>query len=264
MVRRASLLCVLVLGTFQAPAFAQTTFVSMVDHIHLAAPDQEKAAEWYRKYMGGEVTSEGAERLMFGTTRIIFQKNAAPKPSEGSVLDLIGFSVANLDATVKQLQADGVKIEIPVTTIQGMKVAQVVDPSGTLIELVQDPQKLGLHHICVLTSNPSTTLAWFADKFGGKVEKFKGQVDGINYGGVWLLAKEGASGPSTGHAIDHIGFRPVNVDEAVAALKTKNVKVLTEPRPLVLPSGVAMRLAFVEGPEGVRIEMVQRDNLPKN
>lgn len=261
---RTWLLCAFALAAFQTPAFAQAGFVNMVDHIHLAAPDQEKAAEWYRKYMGGEVTAEGAERLMFGTTRIIFQKNATPKPSEGSVLDLVGFSVANLDATVRQLQADGVTIEMPVTTVQGMKVAQVVDPSGTLIELVQDPQKLGLHHICVLTSNPSTTLAWFADKLGGNVERFKGQVDGINYGGVWLLAKQGDSGPSTGHAIDHIGFRPVNVDAAVAALKAKNVKVLTEPRPLILPSGVPMRLAFIEGPEGVRIEMVQRDNLPKN
>jgi hypothetical protein len=45
-------------------------------------------------------------------------------------------------------------------------------------------------------------------------------------------------------------------------MKTKSVKVTTEPRPLVLPSGTAMRLAFIEGPGGVRIELVQRDNLP--
>jgi hypothetical protein len=34
--------------------------------------------------------------------------------------------------------------------------------------------------------------------------------------------------------------------------------VTTEPRPLTLPSGTSMRLAFIEGPDGVRIELVQR------
>jgi hypothetical protein len=43
----------------------------------------------------------------------------------------------------------------------------------------------------------------------------------------------------------------------------KNVKVLTEPRPLTLPGGTTMRLAFIEGPDGVRLELVQRDNLTK-
>ena len=102
-------------------------------------------------------------------------------------------------------------------------------------------------------------LAWYVDKFGGSLSKLKGRLDGINYGGVWLLAAKGEATPSAGHAIDHIGFRPLNVDNAVATLKTKNVKVTTEPRPLTLPSGVSMRLAFIEGIDGVRIELVQRN-----
>jgi hypothetical protein len=97
------------------------------------------------------------------------------------------------------------------------------------------------------------------DKFGGTIGKMKDRLDGINYGGVWFLATKGESTPSAGHAIDHIGFRPLNVDNAVTALKTKNVRVTTEPRPLTLPSGVSMRLAFIEGIDGVRIELVQRN-----
>ena len=72
------------------------------------------------------------------------------------------------------------------------------------------------------------------------------------------LAKKGDATPSAGHAFDHIGFRPINVDNVVVAMKAKNVKVTTEPRDLVLPSGASMRLAFIEGPDGVRIELVQR------
>jgi catechol 2,3-dioxygenase-like lactoylglutathione lyase family enzyme len=259
-------LCICSLMVLGGTASAQTPtppdgFLSMIDHLHLAAPDQAKAVEWYHQHFGAEITSEGTDRAMFGQTRMIFQKNESPKPSEGSVLDLIGFSVANLNATIKQLQSAGVKIVMPPMTMEGYKVAQVEDPWGTLIEVVQDPKKLGLHHICFLSPDPAASMAWFADKFGGKVTKFEGKVDGINYGGIWLLAKKGESVPSAGHSIDHIGFRPVNVDAAVATLKTKGVKVLTEPRPLTLPGGATMRLAFVEGPSGVRIEMVQRDNL---
>jgi len=39
-------------------------------------------------------------------------------------------------------------------------------------------------------------------------------LTGSNYGGVWLLADEGRSHTEAGHAIDHIGFRPLNVDNA--------------------------------------------------
>lgn len=244
-----------------AVTWAQTGFADMFDHIHLAAPDQAKAVEWYRINFGATPTPEGADRAMLGPTRLIFQRSEMPKPSQGSVLGLIGFSVANLEEAVKKLQAAGVRLVMPPMTMQGIKMAQVADPWGTLIEVVQDEARLGLHHVGLVSPDPAATLAWFAETFGGKVAKFRGAADGINYGGVWLLAAKGNGEPSAGHSIDHIGFRPANVDNAVAAMKAKNVKVTTEPRPLVLPSGTAMRLAFIEGPGGVRIELVQRENL---
>jgi len=157
------------------------------------------------------------------------------------------------------MEADGAKIEGPAREVPGLvKVGFVVDPFGTRLEIVQDPSQLGLHHIHLRGADPSATMAWYVDKFGGTVGKLKNILDGINYGGIWVLAAKGEATPSAGHAIDHIGFRPQNVDNAVAAFKAKNVKVTTEPRPLTLPSGVSMRLAFIEGIDGVRIELVQR------
>jgi catechol 2,3-dioxygenase-like lactoylglutathione lyase family enzyme len=248
-------------STVLASASAQNGFADMIDHIHVGVPDQAKGAEWYHTHLGAALTPEGPDRVMYGTTRMIFQKTAAPKPSEGSAFDLIGFSVADLDAAVKKLEADGVKIVMPPMVMDGIKSALVSDPWGTSIELVQDPRKLGLHHIGLLSPDPAASLAWFADKFGGKVTTYDGRVAGINYGGIWLLAKKGEAVGSAGHAIDHIGFRPANVDQAVATMKARQVKVTVEPRPLVLPSGAAMRLAFIEDPNGARIEMVQRENL---
>ena len=242
-----------------SPASAQGEFVNLVDHVHLAAPDQAKAVEWYHKFFGGDTMTEGPDRLMFGQTRLIVQKNEMPQPSAGTAVDHIGFSVANLDATMTQLAAGGVKITTPPRDVQGLfKIAFVEDPWGTRIEVVQDPQKLGLHHVHVRGPDPAATLAWYTDKFGGKVEKLKGQIDGIQYGDVWILAARGDAVPTAGHAVDHIGFRPNRVDDTVAKLKTKNVKVTNEPRDLTLASGTKMRIAFIEGLDGVRIELVQR------
>jgi hypothetical protein len=84
-----------------------------------------------------------------------------------------------------------------------------------------------------------------------------GFVDVIDH--IHLAAPDQAKGVDWYHT--HFGATPVNVDSTVTALKAKNIKVTTEPRPLVLPSGTAMRLAFIQGPGGVRIELVQRDNL---
>src|ERR1700730_10245053 len=124
MLKRALVCGVFALAVSQPPAFAQTGFTNMVDHIHLGVPDQAKGAEWYHTHFGGELTPEGPDRVMFGKMRLIFQKTPMPMPSEGSVLDLIGFSVADLDATMKKLQAAGVTIVMPQTTIEGTRVAQ--------------------------------------------------------------------------------------------------------------------------------------------
>lgn len=258
-VLRTMALAVLVFAASTLNGFAQTGFANMVDHIHLAVPDQAKGVEWYRKHFGGQPMTEGPDRLMFGETRVLFQRNEKARPSAGTVVDHIGFSVKDLDAALKDLQADGAKVTTPAREVAGLfKLAFIDDPWGVRIEVVQDPAKLGLHHIHLRGPDPAAALAWYTDKFGGTIGKLKDRIDGINYGGVWILAQKGEATPSAGTAIDHIGFRPLNVDSAVAGLKTKNVKVTTEPRPLTLPSGTSMRLAFIEGLDGVRIELVQR------
>src|SRR5207244_11217486 len=122
---KSSVVCSLLsLAAFATPVRAQTGFVNMVDHIHLAAPDQAKGAEWYRAHFGAEPTPEGPDRVMLGTTRLIFQKTDMPKPSAESVLNLIGFSVADLDAAMRKLAADGVKVVMPGMTMPGRTRAQ--------------------------------------------------------------------------------------------------------------------------------------------
>ena len=199
MLQRILLSCLLIAA---APpvSFAQTGFVDVIDHIHLAAPDQAKAVDWYHTHFGATLTPEGSDRAMLGTTRLIFQKSEMPKASQGSVLGLIGFSVSDLDATVKTLQADGVKLVMPPMIMQGVRSAQVVDPWGTLIDIVQDKGKLGLHHIGLVATDPAATLAWFAETFGGKVTKAEGGASGISQGSCRASSKRSIRSRGRGSA----------------------------------------------------------------
>ena len=121
---------------------AAAPILPIVDHVHLNVPDQATAVEWCQKQFGGAPTSEAPDRLMFGDTRLIFLKNDKGQPSTGSALDHIGFSFADLDAKMKELEAAGVKVVTPVRDVQGLfKLGFVEDPWGTRIEVVQDPEQ---------------------------------------------------------------------------------------------------------------------------
>src|SRR5260221_12886715 len=95
----------LVAGSVGA-ADAQTATLPY-DHVHLAAPDQAAAVEWYRKNLGGQLSAEGKDRVTFGKTRFIFLKAAAAPPSAGTAIDHISFSLRDHDAEIKQHQAAG-------------------------------------------------------------------------------------------------------------------------------------------------------------
>src|SRR5580704_3220287 len=128
-------------------ASAQTATLPY-DHVHLAVPDQLAAVEWYRKNLGGQLSSEGKDRVTFGNTRFIFLKAGKALPSAGTAIDHIGVSFADLDAKMKELQAAGVKIVTPARDITGfIKLPFIEDPWATKIEIVQDPDTLGFHHV---------------------------------------------------------------------------------------------------------------------
>jgi catechol 2,3-dioxygenase-like lactoylglutathione lyase family enzyme len=240
-------------------AAAQTPIVPIIDHIHLNVPDQAKAVEWYQKNFGGTTLTEAPDRLMLGDTRLIFLKNDKGQPSSGSAIDHIGFSFTDLDAKVKELEAAGVKVVTPVRDAPGIfKFGFVEDPWGTRIEVVQDPEKLGLHHVHLRAPDPAATLGWYKQRFGGETAKLKDRLDGLKYTGVWLLVTRGDAAPSEGHAIDHIGWRTSNLAEKALQLKAQDVKFTTEPRPLKLASGTMVNFAYLEGPSGAKIELVQR------
>jgi catechol 2,3-dioxygenase-like lactoylglutathione lyase family enzyme len=251
--------CLAFLLNVQSSAQGPARIMPIVDHIHLGVPEPAKAVEWYQKFFDGKAMTEGPDRLMFGDTRLIFLRTMNPQPSTGTGLDHLGFSVANLDAKMKEFEAAGVKIVTPARDVQGLfKLAFIEDPWGTRIEVVQDPDKLGLHHIHLRAPDTYAAIAWYKQKFGGDTAKLKNRIDGVNYSGVWLLFQIGDAMPSEGHAIDHIGWRTDNLNAKTTEFKAQGIKFTTDPRPLKLAGGATVNYAYLEGPNGVKIELVQR------
>jgi catechol 2,3-dioxygenase-like lactoylglutathione lyase family enzyme len=253
-------------GVYAKPAPEQTF---PYDHVHMYVPDPAAAANWYEKFFGGKRITEAPNRLMYGSTRLLFMPSADAKPSAGSAIDHIGFSVKDIDAKMKEFQAAGVKIVTPAHEIPGVfQAAFIEDPWGTKIEVVQDPELVGLHHIHLRGPDPEGIFSWLQAKFGGERGKLKGKIDGIKYSApgfsdVWILVQKGDSVPSEGHSIDHIGWRSEGpLKDTIDTLHAEGVTVLSAPQALKLPNGTTLNYSYVAGPEGVKIELVERPGIP--
>jgi catechol 2,3-dioxygenase-like lactoylglutathione lyase family enzyme len=110
-------------------------------HIHLMTTDPEALQAWYVKTFGAEATTRRnlpAARIPGGEVDFLKAKDA-PAPTKGRTLDHIGFEIKDLDAFCKKLDAAGMKFDMPFRDVPaiGLKIAFIVDPVGTRIELTQ-------------------------------------------------------------------------------------------------------------------------------
>ena len=161
-----------------------------------------EAAQWYIRHMGCEVMRDRTDRCQFGTMYLAFRPGPAEGGSDGSAVNHIGLSFADLAAKIQELEAAGVTIVTPLREAPGLfKLAFVEDPWGTRIEVVEDPASLGFHHVHLRSANPEATLTWYHTLLGGQRATLKGRLDGLLYGKAWLLATrqtEGRVAPSEG------------------------------------------------------------------
>ena len=267
-VRAACVAAVLIAGSL-AIAVAQTKANLPFDHIHLNEPAAEASQWWEKNIPGGRRITEAPNRIMYGAVRLMFLGARSSGGSDGSVIEHLGFSVADLDATMRALAAIGTKVVEPISAKPGLyKAALIESPWGTRVQLLQDPELLGLHHVQLRSPDPGRTDQWLLDTFGGERTKIHGQLEAVKYAGipgfttVFIVAAKGASVPSQGRAIDHIGWRSMGtIAETKAMLEGKSVTLTSQPQPLNLPNGPSINFFYVAGPDGARIEIVERPGL---
>jgi catechol 2,3-dioxygenase-like lactoylglutathione lyase family enzyme len=106
---------------------------------------------WYTKIFGAETrttvlsppsagnfaSAPMSASVLAGVNFRFSKVDAKTMPTRGRAMDHIGFEVKNLEAFCKQLEAKGVKLDVPYSyrKEEGIGIAFVTDPMGTYIEL---------------------------------------------------------------------------------------------------------------------------------
>jgi catechol 2,3-dioxygenase-like lactoylglutathione lyase family enzyme len=110
-------------------------------HVHFYAPDVDGLRAWYAKHFGAATpTATNPNAMGVPGMSFSFRKtDAAQGATKGRSLDHIGFEVKDLEAFTKKLAADGVTFEVPFRDVPGigLKLAFLIDPAGTRIELTE-------------------------------------------------------------------------------------------------------------------------------
>jgi catechol 2,3-dioxygenase-like lactoylglutathione lyase family enzyme len=113
------------------------------EHVHFFLPEAEiaKAQAWYAKTFGGKASARNnAPVVDVPGGQLRFAKaDTAQAPTRGRVLDHIGFDVKDLQAFIRKIEAEGVKLDEPYRKNEatGVAITYITDPWGTRVELVQ-------------------------------------------------------------------------------------------------------------------------------
>ncbi|MBX6427048.1 MAG: VOC family protein [Variibacter sp.] len=125
--------------------------------------------------------------------------------------------------------------------------------------------KFTYDHIHLRSPNPEATAAWYERMFGAEVirtmQDGKPRI-GLKLGGADIFIAPVAPGsgvnppPATPHqGLDHFGFAVTNIDAVAAELKAKGAEFTMD----VTTIRPGVRICFLRGPEGVSIELLERN-----
>jgi lactoylglutathione lyase len=120
-------------------------------------------------------------------------------------------------------------------------------------------------HIHLRTPNPEGMAQWFEKMLGAEVKRSmqqgKERID-LKLGGANIFIAPITDGENVNAApkipyrgLDHFGLAVSGIDEIAAGLKAKGVEFTKEPT-TVRPG---VRICFIKAPEGVSIELLDRD-----
>ena len=260
-------LCVLAMVVAISPRV-----VSAADyhHVHITASSPSEAVSWYTEYMDCQPIADRRDAADCDGVELVFVVQPTMGSTQGTGVNHISFSYPDLTNKMGALEAIGVRgsgVRLQrfadgstIRDIPGLfKIAFIFDPWGTRIELVEDAEYLGFHHVHLSATDPEATLAWYRDVMGGEPASLKGRLNGLLFNDVWLLAsqhEEGTPATTLGRAIDHIGFVVPDLDTAAATMRQQDVLFQQTP---VVPEDArtAAQRAFLSGPDNVRVAVVE-------
>jgi catechol 2,3-dioxygenase-like lactoylglutathione lyase family enzyme len=238
-----------------------------VHQVYITASSPSEGVRWYARHMQCEAIADRTDTAKCGRVELVFVVQPTMGSTQGTGVNHIGFSFPDVKAKMTELERVGVRgAGVRLQRFPGGAMFQEVpglfahgflfDPWGTRIELVQDPEVTGFHHVHLSATDPTATLTWYRKMFGGKPARLKGQLDGLLYDGVWVLAErqeEGKPASTEGRAIDRVAFVVTSLDSAAADLRKQGATVVKE----LKPSRGNAKGALLAGPDNVRVAVLE-------
>jgi catechol 2,3-dioxygenase-like lactoylglutathione lyase family enzyme len=278
----------------QTPPAEQARPLAHFHHVHLNARDPATAILFYTsKFKARKESFAGlGDAVWTGDSWLLFTKADSPPPSELlSGIWHIGWGAEDMQSTYQQQLAKGTRFATPITDISDMVggnrsffYAYVDGPDHVLIEL-NTARHHNFGHVHMFSADPPAAGAWYAKELGFRsftqAEKrvYKGvqiapaafvtadHVSMIIYPVEYLQAaaletwqaRGGAFASTRGRVVDHLGFSVDDLDATLVRMRNDGVKVTGEPHSI---ADGRIRLAFIEGPDQVAIELLQ-DSTPR-
>lgn len=116
-------------------------------------------------------------------------------------------------------------------------------------------------HVHLRSPDPEATATWFEQMLEAEIVRSPGRIDLKLGGGDVFIAPvtpgDGVNVPPVTpyQGLDHIGLSVKDIDAVAAELKGKGVEFTKEPH--TLRPGI--RICFIRGPQGVSVELLERD-----
>ena len=266
-----------------APASASAQLVAAKEgpivygHHHVNATDPAAHKKFWADALGGvvaKVGTDGREVIRIPNVWIFMRTQAAKGSSKGSTADHIGFSVANLDATLARVKANGFRVatadESPASYNvkgdvanpgPGTRLAFVFGPDDVKVELLEatnQPEPIRLHHMHFFGEQNSAMRDWYVKVFGATAVQAGPNALFLSATLPGLRMNFSPSATPTvataGRAVDHIGFEVKNLQEFLARLEGQGITPSVTFRRV---DALGINIAFIVDPWGTNIELTE-------
>jgi catechol 2,3-dioxygenase-like lactoylglutathione lyase family enzyme len=235
-------------------------------HLHLNSADVAANKKIFVG-MGGTANDVPGAPLQYvrfpGVVVILNLPSGAPPPSgptEGTVVNHVGFLVPNVQDAVAKWKAAGVPV-LPGNNGRADQ-AFVVTADGLRVEILEDKNQTApivFHHVHFFVPQAAIPdiQAWYVKNFGARAGmRGQNQADDVPGANLTFSKTDAPTVPTKGHILDHIGFDVTDIEATAKRLQANGVAL--DRGIETLPNGV--KLLFVHDPWGTNIEVNQRQH----
>ena len=227
-------------------------------HVHLVVADIELHQKlWPELFDAFLVEKQGYSAVRVSNALIFFRDAEPTAPSAKTALDHFGLTVRSVGDVLSKWRALGYEVDSEATDESGLSSAYITMPGGVRLALQENPnqsESTSMGHVHFVTPIRDELMAWYAARFGATASAQGDIVNASNIPGSGLSFEDSETErlPTSGAAIDHIGFEVQEWDAFIAMLEDHNVEFEFGP---AYVESLDLLVAFFNDPSGVLVEI---------